>query len=212
MRPITEFDVCDFKIVQRWLNRLGSDKSRKVNRNALRRFLEFLKKSGHPLSELNPDELVDFQLDSFGDRRKMFEILDAAQEGVDSLDGLRYKTSIRLYSCVRSFFIHNRAELPRDVTWRPKASKPKVRGKLSLEDLVSVIRASNEPYAALFSCMAWGMMGWETFDYWNRTGYEGLVQQLKEGNRFIQIISNKSTLFKQRRIRSLCKRLGFSTL
>jgi len=159
MSLILELDITQYRSASRWLNRLGSDASREVNRRAVIHWMTWLRENNHPLGECDPDDLINFQLDSFWDRRRMFEVLDSVQDGVDSHSNLRYKTALRMQSCVRSFFLHNRAELPRDKTWRPKAGKPRVREALTAEEITSGINASNECYRGIFSCMTWGLKG-----------------------------------------------------
>ena len=64
-----------------------------MNRRVVIRWMTWLRAINHPLGEFDPDELINFQLDSFGDRCRMFDVLDSVQDWVDSHPDLRYKTA-----------------------------------------------------------------------------------------------------------------------
>ena len=88
--------------LDRWLSRVSA-RSRPTYKSAFLRFCRSL--------QMGPDELVARQKNGSGDGR--YELLDRLQEYVNALPGtLNYKLST--YTAVRSFFLHNRCELPRE--------------------------------------------------------------------------------------------------
>jgi len=80
---------------------------------------------------------------------------------------------------VRSFFLHNRTELPRDRSFNIRGDQPRVIGTLTPEEIRHVVLSSNKAYRAIFLCMLQGALDQEMFVYWNERGYEDLVSQLK---------------------------------
>jgi len=87
--------------LDRWLSRV-SEASRPGYRNIL---LRFSRQVG-----LSPDELIVKQKNGVGDGR--YELLDLLEDYVNALKGTR-STKHFVYAVIRSFFLHNRCELPR---------------------------------------------------------------------------------------------------
>ena len=167
--------VLESKSVTKWLSRL-SESSRKSTMTILSNFMVWLNENGEEFSEYRPDQLVKFQAGApNGDQ---YKILDLVQVWVSSLD-LRYSSKQKYYTTLRSFFIHNRAELPKDPSFQLRTNKERVKGNLAPDEIKNIILASNESYAAAFLAMFQGGMGREEFLYWNTNGLEELLIQLE---------------------------------
>ena len=82
-------EVEDYSSVKRWLRRLGSVASRAVHRRNLKRFMVWLRSQDNEFSFMGPDDLVDYQIRAYGDRSKVFRLLDLAEAWVLGLEGLR---------------------------------------------------------------------------------------------------------------------------
>jgi site-specific recombinase XerC len=143
--------------------------------------MTWLKDHGGELEVLGPDELVKYQLDN-----RDYTILDLVQEWVRGIDG-RVSYKRRLYSTILSFFLHNRASLPDDPSFKIRGDKPPTNGNLKVEDLRRVLDSSNSMYRALFLCLFQAGMGMGELQYWNRTGLGSLLEQLSNGTHPIRI-------------------------
>jgi integrase len=131
---------------------------------------------GGAFASSTPDQLVAYQQAS--DNGTRYDVLDALQRYVAQLDG-RVSTKRTAYRQVRSFFMHNRAELPRDPSFTIRGATPKVRGRLTPEDVQRMVLSCNPCYQAAFLCMFQGGMGQEEFLWWNAHGYAQLIKDLR---------------------------------
>lgn len=145
-------------------------------------WLGFLGEGGGRFSGLSPDELVEWQRDNAGS----FELLDLVQAWVTGKEGT-YNYKKKCYSTIRSFFLHNRCELPRDPSFIIRGGREPARGSLTVEELGRILDASNRMYRAIFLCMFQGGMGCEELLYWSSTGLEGVRAQLWEGARYLRV-------------------------
>ncbi|MEM4727207.1 MAG: hypothetical protein QXD04_03005, partial [Candidatus Bathyarchaeia archaeon] len=174
-------DYRGFKSVTRWLDGFASA-TRPYAYSALRGFLDWLGVYGGRFVGLTPDQLVEWQRE----HPNGFELLDLLQEYVRGKRGrVNYKRNI--YNAVRSFFGHNRAEMPRDRRFRIHGDVPAVVGRLGVEELRRILLASNPMYRAVFLCMFQGGMGIGELLHWSRTGLEGLRMQLRDGVRLVRV-------------------------
>ena len=164
-----------YQSVDKWLNRLAPATAR-VSRTWLGKFMRWLKENGGTYSEYTPDDLVNFQKNA--DNGERFEVLDLIQRYIGQLT-LRASSIKREYAALRSLFAHNRAELPKDPTFRIRSSKASVEGTLTIGEIRDVILSSNKCYRAVFISMFQGGMGLEEIDHWNRTGYQKLREDLR---------------------------------
>jgi integrase len=171
------------KSVKRWTDRLGGA-SPKNARGHLRRFLKWLHDDGGPLSTYTPDQLVEYQQNS--DNGNRFDILDAVQNYVTSLD-TRASTKQATYSYLRSFFSHNRAELPRDAGYKIRSEIPRVQGKLTVEHIRNLVLSSDPCHRAVFTCMFQAAMGLDEIVYWNQHGWTRLKADLKDDPEVIRV-------------------------
>jgi len=169
--------------VERWLGRLRPETAR-VSRRYFERWLEWLRGQGGRWAGVTPDELVEMQRGAVGDER--FAILDMVQAYVRRLEGrVGYKR--RFYTALRSFFLHNRAELPLDRSFRLNPTRQKVRGALTVDELRRIVETSTPMYRALFLCMFQAGMGIGEALYWSETGFESVRRQLRSGEPLLKI-------------------------
>lgn len=113
-------------------------------------------------------------------------MLDLVQEHVDGLD-LRYSSKQTTYRAIRSFFAHNRADLPKDLHYKIRSDKEPVKTTLTLQDVKDVLLSSNKTYRAIFISMFQGGMDLSAFEYWNSNGWESMKKQLRGDPETIKI-------------------------
>ena len=166
--------------VDHWLERLAP-RTAVVSGRIFRRWMTWFKDNGGELAVLGPDELVKIQLEN-----RDYTILDKVQDWIRGIDG-RASYKRRLYSTILSFFLHNRASLPDDPSFKIRGDRPPTNGSLKVEDLRRVLDSSNSMYRALFLCLFQAGMGMGEFQYWNRTGLGSLLEQLSCGSHPIRI-------------------------
>jgi hypothetical protein len=122
---------------------------------------------------MSPDELVEFQRGAVGEDRWL--LLDLAQRYVLSLEG-RAKYKRRVYASIRSFFLHNRAPLSRDPSFKLRGDYPKVVGRLTVKELRRILDASNRCYRAFFLCAFQGGMGMSEAIWWSNHGVDATLR------------------------------------
>ena len=110
--------------VEHWMGCLAPSTGYYYGRHLVR-FLDWLKERG---LEADPDRLVEMQRTASGD--DSWKILDLVQEYVTGLRG-RFNTKRNHYVAIRSFFLHNRAGLPRDPSFRLRGDSPKIIDSLT---------------------------------------------------------------------------------
>jgi len=140
--------------------------------------------NGGEFANLTPDELIEYQQNTSNNGK--YDIVDYLQRFVSQQKG-SYNYKERFRNAVRSFFIHNRAELPRDPSFRVRGDKPKTIGTLKADELKDIILSSNPCYQAVFLCMFQGGMGLSELDYWNKNGLTKLKEDLKKDPHIIRI-------------------------
>jgi len=154
----------------------------KQYRTHLRHFREYIEAQGSPLADLSFDEWVSYQrADPYN-----YDILDLAQAWIMTIGssaGYRRKA----LSAVKSFFLHNRVELPKDPGFRIRADRPRVPGTLSTDELKMIVTKSNPMYRAIFLSMFQGGLGRAEFIHWNLTGLESVREQISKSSRFLRI-------------------------
>ena len=178
-----DVNLTDYETVGFWLSRLG-ESTRNLAVFHLERWLTWVNLDKGKFASMNPDELVEYQK-NVGNGEK-FEILDLLQKYVGTQKGTHsYKKT--MYAYVRSFFMHNRVELPRDRGFKIRADKPQIVGELEPEEIRDTILSSKPVYQAAFLCILQGGMGQEEFTYWSETGWDSLSTQLKKGLDILKI-------------------------
>ncbi len=194
-----------FTSVTKWLQRL-SPSSARVNLIYLRKFMEWVKENGGKFAEMNPDELVKYQKETENSER--YDILDLAQGFTLDMGG-RTSTKKRAYATVKSFFMHNRAQLPLDGAFKIRG-EPKSVGTLTIEEIKTLYTASNPVYQAITICLFQSGLGLAEFEYWNLNGFEDLKQQLKGDPDLIRI--HLPQRFKSEREEPFSTRLGYDAI
>lgn len=160
---------------ERWLSRVAGTTARTYE-NRFYNFMTWLKENGGQMSEMSPDELVAFQINS--DNENRYQLLDLVQEWATALN-LRYSSKLTSYRVILSFFRHNRAELPKDPPFTLRSEVPAVKATLTIEDVRDVILSSNKTYAAIFICMFQAGLDLSSFEYWNEHGWDNLRKQIQ---------------------------------
>ena len=155
--------------IERWCSRL-QPRTAKVCRCIFEDFLVWLRDNGGAFGGMGADGLVDWQRHHMGD----YALLDVVEDYVRWKQGTwEYKKKV--YGSLRSFFAHNRCELPRDPLFKVQGTRAAVRGSLTIDELRRVLASCNTLYRAMFLVMFQGGLGVEELLYWNRTGYAVMV-------------------------------------
>ncbi len=175
-------EVKDESVI-RWLGRLRPSTARGYQ-SRFYAFMRWIKEGGGRFSDMTPDELVEYQKTCDDDSR--YDILDAIQTYVSSLK-LRHKSLKTTYAILRSFFLHNRCELPRDLSYRVNSDVEPVTGDLSINQIRDIVMSSNEVYRAVFLSMFQGSLDLSAFEHWNLNGWEQLRNDLQKKPNMIRI-------------------------
>lgn len=170
--------------VENWLSRLAP-KTAKDYGYTFDKWLRWMKENGGEFCGMTPDELVEYQKDS--DRRSQYDILDHIQRYVSLATKTRVRSKARTYAVMRSFFMHNRAELPRDPHFRIRSDTPPVQGKLTVGELRDIMVSAKPVYRAVLLSMSQGGMGETEFEYWNMNGWKSLREALRREARVVKI-------------------------
>lgn len=164
-------ELRQYETVQKWDQRV------KLQGSHLSTLHNFVKWYSLNYEKVTPDDLITIQ-SSLSEAEK-YSLLDKVQKWVSSHRG-RQGTKRVKYSQIRSFFAHNRAELPSDPGYSPRSEIPAVVGELEPEEIKQILLSSNKLYRALFLCMFQAALDSEMFIYWNSHGWEELRDQLTQ--------------------------------
>lgn len=162
--------------VEKWLSRFAVSTAESYKFH-FERWMTWLAEHGGDLRTLSPGQLLEHQMEATGADR--FVILDLLQQHVRDIPG-RYNYKMKPYTAVRSFFVHGRAELPRDKRFIMRAEKPPVVGTLTPEEVRRVILSSNPLYQAVFLCVLQGGMDEAGVVDWSGAGYPKLLDALDD--------------------------------
>jgi len=171
------------RCVENWLARLAPVTAR-MNRYELGYFMVWLRVNSVQFRDYSPDQLVEYQKAAANGHQ--YDVLDQVQLWVQGLKG-RHETKRHRYNAVRSFFVHNRAQMPTDKNFMIRAELPPVRSSLSPDDVRRVVLSCNAMYRAIFLCALEGGMGQEEFHYWNLHGLEKLRRDLRKEENAIRV-------------------------
>jgi hypothetical protein len=116
--------------VEKWLNRLAPSTAR-VQANYFNKFMKWVKEYGGEFKDFTPDQLIEYQKKA--DNGSKYDMIDLAQRYMSQCKD-RQGTKDARYSNIKSFFLHNRAELPKDPSFQIRSRKEKVRGTLKVDD------------------------------------------------------------------------------
>ena len=148
--------------LERWLEGLSGDTSA-----ALCMVKQFEVYACREAGFKDLDEMVEFQKQAQGDGR--YKLVDLAISHAKSRGGT-HNTIRDRYLRVRSFFLHNRAELPR-VPVNLMPTRDGSIGRWTVEVLRDVIKASKPRDQAIYLTLFQGLMDQKRFQDFNMQGY-----------------------------------------
>jgi len=102
-------------------------------------------------------------------REERYGQLERLQFFVNEVLKGRRNSKLVFYSVIRSFYAHNRVELPRDPGFRVKADREPVVGELTRDGLRALLLKADRKYRAVFTIMFMGFMGYREFNVFNRS-------------------------------------------
>ena len=184
----------EYKTVSNWLGRLA-ESTAKGNLGVYQTWYKWIRMNGGDFKDFTPDELIMYQRNV--DNSSRYDILDnIIQPYISSKTG-RSGYKRRVYNCIKSFFRHNRAELPKDPAYIIRGDKPKVRGDLTPDEIRRVVLSSNPLYQAVFLSLMQGGMGLDELIYWSNNGWAELKEQLRNDPQIVKIslVGRKSRKF-----------------
>lgn len=168
---------------RQWMGRLAQS-TQYVQGNYFNTWMNWVRVNGGKFKDFTPDQMIEYQREA--DNGSRYDLLDLAIDYVNS-NTEAYNTKKSRYANIRSFFRHNRAELPRE-SINIQKTKPQVIGTLTPEEIKLNIVSSNPAYRTAYLCIFQAAMDQEGFTYWNESGYSDLVTQLKENPDTVRIM------------------------
>jgi integrase len=168
--------------VQFWLKRLSPNAQKSYGR-WFKIWFEWLKtKPGY--ENVTPKDLVERQINATG--RERYVLLDLLQEYCNTLN-LARRSIVQAYTSGRSFFAHNRAELPGDKTFEIHGKKPPAESRLTIDDVTRIINAANLRDRSLLLVKWQGMLDTEGVCYVNEKLSGDVVSEIKAGKDIIML-------------------------
>jgi len=168
--------------VQNWLGRVGKGTATDYLAT-LHRYYGWLQDHGGPYSGKGLDELLEMQDKAVG--RERYGQLERAQAFISSVRSTaRWKAL--MYSSIRSFYLHNRVELPKDISFKIRGDYVTTETDLDLRGFLRVLGAANRVYRAVFLAMYGGGMGvGEAVAFSHR--WEEVRGQVESGSKVIRV-------------------------
>lgn len=187
--PISKAEFRKIPCVSRWIGRLAE--GGKWSGPYLRGFYKWCLWLESRGLEWRPDEMIRLQRSRVG--QEAFELTDLLNDWLNGLvnektgEPLRRGTKEVYQTGVHGFFLHNRAELPRDRSFRLSSPLPKTRGTLTADDVRLILARSNKCYRALFLSMYMGGMGEGEGEWFSNHGLASLKRDLEDGRELIKV-------------------------
>ena len=169
---------------QNWLSRIG-ESTRRDYAYTFKRFLAWKIENGDKFRDMSPDELIEYQKNCTNS--DSYEILDLVQRWILSMEGLAYTSKSTYYVRILSFFQHNRAELPKDKSFKIRGDKPKTPSNLRPHHIKEAVLIASPMYGALITCMIEGGMGTSEVLEWSNNEWKNLKDQLDRGADIIKV-------------------------
>lgn len=176
-------DIRQFSSVQRWASRVAPTTAQHYV-YTMNQYYAWASENDEKFGVMNPDQLIEYQQNSVNQTR--YEVLDSILDFANSKSG-RHGYVSKKYKIMRSFFMHNRAELPRDPRTRFNTDRPRVTGTLTVEETRDMILSSDPVHQAIYICMFQAGMGQDEFLYWNEHGWADLEVHLRNDPQVIKI-------------------------
>jgi hypothetical protein len=107
-----------------------------------------------------------------------YELVDAIQNWVNSLTA-RYNTKRIAYATIRSFFLHNRVELPADRHFRMRGDEKPAERNLTAEHVRVLIGLAIQPWRSAFLAKWHGLLDNQGLVYVSNNHAETIVKALK---------------------------------
>jgi len=178
-------DLADtYSSVNKWKSRVAKS-TYKSYIDHLVRWLSWLETKGGRFAGFSPDDLIETQRQT--DNGTEYDILDLVQTWASGLEEWRYTSKQSAYASIRSFFMHNRAELPKDRGFNLRSDTEPTKGLLSAENIRDMVLSSNTVYRAVILSMFQGGLDLSGFIHWNLNGWKDLREQLREEPTLVKI-------------------------
>jgi len=169
--------VAEDAAVQFWLARLPD--SRLIYLGQMRRFLAWLGRQ-EGWKDSTAGSLIAFQ-DRAQTKDERYAILNLLETYVTTLPAKAYKSRQLTYTAIRSFFAHNRSELPSDPNFRVRGEKPPTRGRLTEGDVRRIVSAAKLRDRSAILVKWMGLLDNKTLEYTGTVLADEVVSQMKAG-------------------------------
>lgn len=170
--------------VKRWTRPMRGKPITKVL--VLRAWLWWMKSNEPELYALGLNGLIQYQKKRIRDNDDEFLIQDALYGWLYEKGGT-YNTLRTYETTIRSFFMHNRAELTKDPTARIKPTRYSQISMFTVEEIRSIHSRASPMIRAVMLCQIMGGMGFEEILHWSNTGYNDLIEQLENKEPLIRV-------------------------
>ena len=167
--------VAEDAAAQFWLARLPD--SRLIYLGQMRRFLAWLGRQ-EGWKDSTAGSLIVWQ-DKAQTKDERYAILNLLETYVNTLPAKAYKSRQLTYTAIRSFFAHNRSELPSDPNFRVRGEKPPTRGRLTEGDVRRIVSAAKLRDRSAILVKWMGLLDNKTLEYTGTVLADEVVSQMK---------------------------------